>query len=187
MLDIGSTLLSNPDNVYIKNCFQCSEWDIDFDKKDSTERIQVVRKKFLNTHERTLIWIDIFSDVFPDKIVSDSKRISFDIVPIGMLRNVTPSFFALSSLYISSQYHKFDFMGMIEDLIELRGAGREVFGIKRKRISAKWKQIKLIKKYADLIYQQMPDKFEKFDKMYKKLEGLDDRKELGIFQGNKQN
>jgi len=186
MLDVGSTLLSNPNRVYISKCFQYSEWDIDFEKRDSTEKIQIIKKKFLNTHERTLIWISIFSDIFPDNIVSDSKRIAHDIVPVGLLRNVTPSFFALSSLYIASKYHGFDFMGMIEDLIEMRGEGREVFGIKRKRISAKWKQIKLIEKYADLIYQQMPDKFERLDKMYEKLEGSNDGKELGVLQGNKQ-
>lgn len=173
-LEIGSVLLSAPNRIYIKKTHSYVEWDVPFNKLDSEEELVVIKKTKLDSYRRTLIWIEVFSSIFPNKIVDDAKRIAYDMRFDGILKNCAPSFYAMICFYLSCKFHEFNFMSVADEIMKLKGEGREAFGLKRRKYSTRGKHIQMLEKYSKHVHNLMPDKFENLRNMWAKLEGLNE-------------
>jgi len=184
MFSIGSVLLSQPKRKYVKQSYSYYEWELPTDKVDDKEKVLLVKKKFLTPYDTIMIWIDLFSDAFPEKVIEDARRIAFDLRIEGCLNNLNHSFHAMVCLYISSWFHNFDFKGVLDDVLRLRSEGRDMFGIKRKiRTTGKSNIPRMLKKFSQVAMDMMPEKLENLYKMHNKMEGLDG-KEVDNLQGN---
>jgi len=176
MLDIGSLLNTPPEKESIKNCFQTKEWK-HYDC-DSDSEITVVSKSFLDTTKIINVWIDIYKPAIPEKVYLDAKRIVFDLNIDKLFwhsKTMKPSNLALVAIYIASHIHGFDFKNNYNKLIELKGVGREAFGLKRKSymgLNHYPRIYNMILNCSENILNTMPDKIEDIKKMWKRLEEI---------------
>jgi len=171
MLPIGSILSTPPDKTYIEKSFYYMQWKIKDERMDSDEWLMLIKKKLLNEYRKTIIWIEIMKEVFPEKIVEDAKRFAFDLKPTGFLKKCAPSFYGILCYYMACKFHGFDFESVFDRVLELKGRGREVFGLKKKTFVIKEKQLQMLRKYAEEIEIMMPDKFRNLKEMYKEIGG----------------
>jgi len=176
MLDIGSLLTTPPNKEFIKNCFQTKEWK-HYDGESDSE-VSVSIKSFLDTTKTINIWLDIYKPVVPEKVYLDARRIVFDLNIDKLFwhsKTMKPSNLALVAIYISSYIHGFDFKNNYNNLIKLKGVGRERFGLRRKS----YKGLKhypriynMILNCSEDILKTMPNKVEDIKSMWKRLEEI---------------
>lgn len=189
-LDIGSCLLSKPNNTGIEKHIRYLRWQIPFDKLDENEKLYLTKETVLSPYQLVIVWLDVFSCLFPDYVTEDAKRVAYDLVENNMISKIPGkpnnySFYAVISLYLSCRFHGFDFEGTADKLNIVRGQGRKEFGLKRKNYKTGGRHYTLLRKYSKIISKEFPQVIGDLERMYKKLEGLYGE-EMDLLQGDEQ-
>lgn len=183
-INLGSVLLSTPDKREIRSSRIYTKWKVE--SINIGDNIYIVKETAIDDYTRILMWIDIYSHIFPEEIVEDAKRIAYDFKEDGFLKRTQQQFHALICLNIACMFHNFDFMSKKDEIIRAKGEGRRVFGVKIRKYSSVNQQFANLNKYTDMAIQTLPDdKFEILSKMHKKIGDMNGR-EMGSLCGNQQ-
>jgi hypothetical protein len=173
---IDDILKKTPEKEFKTGGYQIQKWLI---AEDGFDKFYLERKHFLSKMERVDYWIDCFSVVFSKKIISDSKRMAFDVFEGHKIKmSMAPSTIALVCIYTSCEFHGESFDAKILDVLEIlkREKKKFMFG---KEFSGKYLHPVLISKISMKIKERSatlkkelgPEKFKSLKEMWRKLDG----------------
>jgi len=174
-IHLGSVLSRDPDREYLasKKSYHMQEW---FITSSGNEKLFVVKKTFLTKQEQTFNWIELFDKVFLQSIIQDAKRIAYDVfTEKGKNPNMSPSTFALVSLYISSEFHDENFENKIIQVIDVLRSEKMKYMFGRRNSELKYGSpqgvydvVKKIKMHSDDIKKLLgPEKINRLKEMWR--------------------
>ncbi len=145
-ISFGSLIQTEPDSQHLSKTLQ-SEWHI---ISNSSIRYKIIEERFIDRRDRIFYYIDSYSDLFSEKVVSDAKRMVF-----STNIKVSPHLLAISSLFFSSEINglniKKNFRFIIERTNELNN---------RSNITLGKTLMKNIRHYSELIRNENKNKIE---------------------------
>lgn len=168
-LDVGSVLLSSPEKTDIKNSIIHMKWKISVPELGQSESVFLVKEIPINEHTRTLMWINIYSHLFPEHVVEDAKRFAYDLSYVGFLSRIKQQFCAMICLNMSCIMHGINFFDKKQELIAAKGEARTIFGLESRKYTIRSKQFSNLKRYTEMAMEIIPEEtFDLIKRMHEK-------------------
>ena len=105
--------LPEPETTMHDRGYLINEWQFTNDSCDSFVFLQKIKLSYNDMIEE---WLTTFSNIFPEIIISDARRVLFDVD----IKNKYPSNIVLSCIIVACEFHKTDFnqsFNKVKDII----------------------------------------------------------------------
>jgi len=153
--------LPEPETTFQEHGFLVQEWQFLTGASDAF----VFRYKTKMTYNDHLEeWFNIFSDLFTEEIISDARRILFDVET----KNKYPSNMVLSAIILACELHNINFKEKFKDVCDIVSRNRKI----NKRITLGKFLYRNLHQEANKIKKQLgKKKFENMEKVWEHLNG----------------